>query len=171
MLGSSKPRKFHFSARFVDTDLPRPRWRFTGQYQFHPRFSAGAEYNAVAGEFAPNANLTLFFENRTRPFVNLGTSSDRIGSPEGNQAYFLTAGKTIPQTPLAPYVSLMWSTWDDQFNVPFGCNVQVHERIGILPMYDGAKGHLLLNYSGHGYGFSLMWIWFERAGVAVNWGF
>lgn len=155
----------------MDTELPRPRWRFTADYTFLRRFTAGIEYNPVVGEINPRGTIELFHEGRIRPHMSLGTSSDRIGSPEGTQAYYLTLGKIIPRTPVAPYASINYSEWDEGFNFPFGANIQFHRRWAFMPMYDGDRSHLLLNHSATHWGASLMWIWFERAGIALRFGF
>lgn len=172
MLGSSDiPKKWAASARYVDTELPRPRWRLTLDYQFLPRLNAGIEINPSAEEINPRGNYRLFDEGKIRPLISLGTSSDRIGSPKGTQAFYVTFGKSIPEIPVAPYVSINYSTWDDGFNFPFGANIQLHRRWALMPMYDGHRSHLLLNYSASNWGVSAMWVWYERAGVALRLGF
>ena len=80
--------------------------------------------------------------------VTLGTSSDRIFTPEGNQAYFLTVAKGIPGTPLAPYVSVNYSEFEKGFNFPAGLNWGVSERYDLLGMHDGRRLHLLFTVKG-----------------------
>jgi hypothetical protein len=43
------------SLRYVDTELPRPRWRATANYRVVPSLQLGIEYNPVAGEVGPLA--------------------------------------------------------------------------------------------------------------------
>jgi hypothetical protein len=106
----------------VDTELERPRWRFTASYRLHERAQLGVEYNPVAGEVNPLATLFLLTETDNRPALFLGTSSDRIGSPEGTQAYYLTASKMMPVVPLGNWfggpvgVSLI-AAWMDTFGI------------------------------------------------------
>jgi hypothetical protein len=103
--------------------------------------------------------------------VSLGASSDRIGTAEGERAYYATFAKTFASIGIAPYLSFNYSEADDGFNFPFGANYKIDERFGLLGMYDGHKSHLILNYTAEKFTVGLMWIWLERPGVSVSWGF
>ena len=129
------------------------------------------EYNPSADEVGPLATWFLMTEGERKPALFLGTSSDRIGSPKGTQSYYLTAAKRHPRWPVSGYVSLNYSEWDDGFNVPFGFEVDLGERFSVRPMYDGDRAHLMLNFLGHRYAVSLLWVWFERAGLSISVGF
>ena len=135
------------------------------------RLQLGLEYNPVAGEVGPLATLFLLTETERRPAVFLGTSSDRIGSPEGKQAYYLTAAKYLPPFRTSPYASLNYSEWDKGWNVPFGANIELGRGVSLQPMYDGHRTHLLGTYATERYSATLIWAWLERAGVAVSVGF
>ena len=117
------------------------------------------------------ATVFLMLEDERRPALFLGTSSDRIGSPEGTQCYYATVAKRLGAWPVAPYVSLNWSEWDDGFNVPFGAYVELPRGFGLQPMYDGDRGHLLAMWSGERVNVTAIWAWFESAGLAVTVGF
>lgn len=160
--------KFSFSLRYVDTDLDRPRWRSTLYYSLHPRLQVGVELNPAADEVGPLLTWFLMTEGAKRPALFVGTSSDRIGSPAGTQSYYLTAAKRHPTLPVSGYVSLNYSEWDDDFNVPFGVEVEFGERFSARPMYDGDRTHLMLNYRGDRFGVSLIWVWLERGGIAFS---
>jgi hypothetical protein len=160
--------RFSFSLRWVDTELDRPRWRSTLNYRVHPRLQLGVELNLAADEVGPLVTWFLLTENERRPALFLGTSSDRIGSPAGEQAYFLTAAKHHSSWPVSAYVSLNYSEWDDDFNLPFGVEVELGERFSLRPMYDGQRTHLMFNYLGQRYNASLLWVWLERFGVAFS---
>jgi len=163
--------KWNFSGRYVDTGLERPRWRFTANYRLLSRLQIGVEFNAAAREVGPLATLYLLTENHTRPAVFLGASSDRLGSPQGTQAYYLTVAKHIPHTPLSPYASLNYSEWDEEFNFPFGVNIVLPRNFSLRPMYDGARSHLLLSQQYRQLSASLIYVWYERVGVALAVGF
>lgn len=154
------------SGRYVDTELERPRWRFTLNYRLNRRLQIGVEYNPAAGEVGPLASLFLLTESDRRPALFLGTSSDRIGSPEGTQSYYLTVAKLLPALPLSAYASLNYSEWDRGFNFPFGGSLEFGRGISARAMYDGRRTHLLLNYFPHRYGVSLIYAWLENFGVA-----
>jgi hypothetical protein len=160
-----------FSLRYVDTELERPRWRATANYRVVPTLQLGLEVNPVAGEVGPLVTWFLLTEGERRPAVFLGTSSDRIGSPEGTQAYYLTGAKYFPPLHASPYVSLNYSEWDEGWNVPFGANIELGRGFSIQPMYDGDRTHLLASFATSRYSATLVWAWLERAGVAVSLGF
>ena len=101
----------------------------------------------------------------------LGTSSDRIGSPAGEQSYFATISKYIPALRTSVYGSFNYSEWDGKFNVPFGVGLELGRGFSLRPMYDGDRGHVMLNYFAARYGVSLMYVWFETMGVAFSVGF
>ena len=143
----------------------------TANYRVVPTLQLGVEYNAVAGEFDPLATCFLLTETERRPAVFLGTSSDRIGSPKGKQAYYLTAAKYLPLLHVSPYVSLNYSEWDRGWNVPFGANVELGRGFSMQPMYDGQRTHLLGTFATDRASVTLIWAWLERAGAAISFGF
>ncbi len=159
------------SLRYVDTELTRPRWRTTANYRVIPTLQLGVEYNPVAGEVGPLVTWFLLTEGERRPAVFLGTSSDRIGSPEGKQAYYLTGAKYLPLLRTSPYVSLNYSEWDEGWNVPFGANIELGRGFSLQPMYDGDRTHLLGSFATARYSATLVWAWLERAGIAISVGF
>lgn len=157
--------------RYVDTEEERPRWRMTANYRVIPTLQVGVEYNPVVAEVGPLVTWFVLTEGERRPAVFLGTSSDRIGSPEGMQSYYLTAAKYLPPLRTSPYASLNYSEWDEGWNVPFGANVELGRGFSVQPMYDGQRSHLLATYATHRYSATLIWAWLESPGVAVSVGF
>ncbi len=117
--------------------------------------------------------MTLFLltETETRPALFLGTSSDRIGSPAGEQSYFATISKYIPRLRISFYGSLNYSEWDEKLNVPFGVGVELGKGFSFRPMYDGDRGHLMLNYFAAQYGVSVIYVWLETMGLSLSLGF
>lgn len=126
------------------------------------------EINPEADEVGPLLTWFLLTENERRPALFFGTSSDRIGSPEGEQAYFLTASKHHSEWPVSAYVSLNYSEWDGDFNFPFGVEAELGEHLSIRPMYDGQRSHLVLSWQQERHNFSLLWVWLERVGFAYS---
>ena len=151
--------------------MDRARWRATGNYRVHPRLQVGLEWNIAVNEVGPLATLFVLEETHTRPALFLGTSSDRIGSPEGTQSYYATIAKHIPKTRLAPYASVNYSEWDEQINFPFGANLTLTEGVSLMPMYDGERSHLLLTYARETAAISLIAVWYEQIGIAISGGF
>lgn len=160
-----------FSLRYVDTELSRPRWRATANYRLLRSLQLGVEYNPAAGEVGPLATWFVLSEGRLRPAAFLGTSSDRIGSPEGTQAYYLTVAKHVAPLRASPYVSLNYSEWDEGWNIPFGAHVDIGRGFSVQPMYDGHRTHLLGSFATERFSATLVWAWLERAGLAVSAGF
>jgi hypothetical protein len=103
--------------------------------------------------------------------ISLGTSSDRIFSPKGNQAYFATFAKSVPAWKAAPYVSIFYSEWEDRLIFPFGANFALSERWDFLPMHDGRNTHLLLTYKRESDNFTLMLIKMKHLGLSYGIGF
>lgn len=141
------------------------------QYRITPRFQAGIEYNPGESEIGPLANWIVLPESPKYPMISLGTSSDRIGTQEGERAYYATFAKSIPSLGFAPYVSINYSDSDDDINFPFGANYRIDDHFGLMGMYDGHKPHLILNYRHENMNIGLMWIWLKRPGISVSWGF
>jgi hypothetical protein len=136
-----------------------------------PRLQVGIEFNAAVEEVGPLATLFVLTEGERSPAVFLGTSSDRIGSPEGTQAFYLTVAKYLPALHASPYVSLNYSEWDQGLNFPFGASIELGRGFALLPMYDGQRTHLLGTYARERFSISLIWAWLEDAGAAVSFGF
>lgn len=160
-----------FSQRWVDTSLPRPRWRSTLNYRVVPRLQLGLEWNPGAKELGPLATLFLLTEGEQRPAVFIGTSSDRIGSPAGTQSYYLTVAKYVQALHVSPYASVNYSEWDEHVNLPFGANIELGRGISVQPMYDGDRTHLLASWANQRLSATIVWAWLERAGVAMSVGF
>ena len=157
--------------RYVHFDKPRAKHRFTVFYRFTPRFQAGVEYNAGAGEIAPIANWVLNPESDKYPMVNFNVSSDRLGTPKGPMGYGLTFAKGFPKYRIAPYVTIRYSEFEHGFNFPFGANIQLSKEWNLQPMNDGRKSHLLLTYLQPDHSISLMLIWMKHPGISYSWGF
>lgn len=155
----------------MDTERDRPRWRVTGSFRVLPTVQVGFEYNPVVGELGPIATAFLLTETDRRPALYLGTSSDRIGSPEGTQGYYLTTAKYIPLLHASPYVSLHYSEWEEGLNVPFGANIELGAGFALQPMHDGRRTHLLGSYTRERMSVTLLWAWLERVGAAIAVGF
>ena len=102
--GQEDADKWTYGGRVISNTIDRAKWRNTLTYRFHPRFTAGVEYNPLAGKVSPLANVVALTETLRRPALILGTSSDRIGTPSG-QSFYATFSKSLkPHTrlPVAP---------------------------------------------------------------------
>ncbi|MDI9635660.1 hypothetical protein QPK87_13660 [Kamptonema cortianum] len=162
---------WQLTGRWVDTKIDRPRWRFNLQYRATPRLSLQMEFNPAVQEFFPGANWTVLIETDHQPLVNFGTSSDRIFTPEGNRAYFVTIAKTIPGTRVAPYVGMSYSEFEKGFLFPAGANIQLSENWTVMPMFDGVNGHFLATYSGADWNLTGMLLQGKRFGLSFGFAF
>lgn len=126
------------------------------------------EFNPAAGEIGPQATLFLLLEGARHPGVFAGTSSDRIGSPEGTQAYYVTATKYVDRLRLAPYASLHYSEWDSEWKIPFGVAADLGRGVVVRPMYDGERTHLTAGVTRGRLTVTGLWVWLERAGLSLT---
>ena len=151
--------KWTYGVRVIANQIDRAKWRNTLTYRFHPRFTAGIEYNPLAKKVSPLANLVALTETHTRPALILGTSSDRIGTPSG-QSFYATLSKNLKHhtgLPVAPYVGVAYGTFDDRTRAIGGLNINFSERWSSTVLFDGVRVHPLLNYTykRHQFGFIL----------------
>ena len=151
--------KWTFGVRVIANQIDRAKWRNTLTYRFHPRLTAGIEYNPLAKKVSPLANLVAVTETHTRPALILGTSSDRIGTPSG-QSFYATLSKSLKHhtgLPLAPYAGVAYGTFEDRARVIGGLNISFNERWSSTILFDGVRVHPLVNYTygRHQFGFIL----------------
>ncbi len=143
--------KWTYGVRVIANQIDRAKWRNTLTYRFHPRFTAGVEYNPLAGKVSPLANVVAITETHHRPALILGTSSDRIGTPAG-QSFYATFSKSLKhQTglPIAPYVGVAYGTYEDRARIIGGLNITAGDRWSSTILFDGVRIHPILNYT-HG---------------------
>lgn len=153
--------KWTFGVRVIANQIDRAKWRNTLTYRFHPRLTAGIEYNPLAKKVSPLANLVAITETHSRPALIIGTSSDRIGTPFG-QSFYATLSKSLKhQTglPLAPYVGVAYGTFDDRTRVIGGLNINFSEQWSSTILFDGVRVHPLVNYTYRRHQFGVI---FER---------
>ncbi len=159
--GQQDKDKWTYSVRVIANQIDRAKWRNTLTYRFHPRFTAGIEYNPLAAKASPLANVVALTETHNRPALILGTSSDRIGTPSG-QSFYATFSKNLKhQTglPIAPYIGVAYGTYEDRARVIGGLNISIVEGWSSTILFDGVRIHPLLNYSFGRHQFGVM---FER---------
>jgi hypothetical protein len=138
-----------------------------------PRLMVGLEFNPVVSELNPIGNWIACLESERTPTVIFGTSSDRIFTPEGNQAFFVSFAKTIPGTPVAVYAGPSYSEFEDKFILPMGANWVIDKEHGLLLMYDGRRTHALVTKNFKKSNLTLMAIGLKRPrlGVSFGWSF
>lgn len=163
MSGAGQPdtHKWTYGVRVIANQIDRATWRNTLTYRVHPRFTAGIEYNPLAGKASPLANIVALTETHSRPALILGTSSDRIGTPFG-QSFYATFSKNLKhQTglPVAPYVGFAYGTSEDRVRVIGGLNISVGDGLSSTILFDGVRVHPTANYTRGRHQFGVI---FER---------
>ena len=143
--------KWTYGVRVITHQIDRAKWRNTLTYRFHPRVTAGVEYNPLARKVSPIANVVAITETHQRPALILGTSSDRIGTPSG-QSFYATLSKSLKHLtnlPVAPYVGVAYGTYEDRARLIGGLNITLNEHWSSTILFDGVRVHPLVNYT-HG---------------------
>ncbi|MDQ3687203.1 MAG: hypothetical protein M3430_16630 [Acidobacteriota bacterium] len=159
--GQADADKWTYGVRVISNVIDRAKWRNTLTYRFHPRFTAGVEYNPLAGKVSPLANVVALTETHRRPALILGTSSDRIGTPFG-QSFYATFSKSLKHRtglPIAPYVGVAYGTFEDRFRIIGGLNINIRERWSSTILFDGVRVHPTANYTRGRHQFGVI---FER---------
>ena len=141
--------KWTFGIRALSNQIPRASLRTTLTYRVHPRLSLGVEYNPRADDVGLLANFVAITETEKRPALVLGTSSDRIGTPSGRSLY-ATVSKNLSDEvnlPIATYVGVAYSTYEDRFLPIAGLTVNWTANLSSLVIFDGVKVHPTLTYA------------------------
>jgi hypothetical protein len=147
--GTADAAKWEVSHRYLAGQIDRATHRTIVMHQLRPDLKLGVEWNVSVDEVGIVANWRAVSESARRPAIIFGTSSDRIGTPEG-QSYYVTASKSLHhQTglPIAPYLGVSYSTYENRLLYPFGLNVAIGERWSAMLMNDGVHTHLSATYS------------------------
>lgn len=165
LLGGEMGHQFVMTYRFVGIDDPKAQHRFTLDYAVTPNFSVGIERSGSDSRVGPNTTLDDGFFDYLRysdgdatilprfswfitpekgwaPSLVFGAASDRLSTPRG-QAFFLTAGHSIPGTKLFPFVSVKTNSFDGKTVFPFGLNIGLDGGYVIQAINDGDYSHFL----------------------------
>lgn len=135
-----------------------------------PRLSLGLEYNPRADDVNPLANWVAVTERRHRPALIFGTSSDRIGTPEG-QAYYGTVSKDLESVngwPVAPYVGVAYGTFENDLSAIGGIRVRLPRRFAVVATWDGENLNSAAEYGFRQHVFSVLLVDTEDLGLAYS---
>jgi hypothetical protein len=81
--------------------------------------------------------------------LNIGTSSDRIGTPSG-QSFYATASKNLKREtglPIAPYFGIAYGTYEHKLRPIGGLSIGFTESLTSLVIFDGVHVNPTLNWS------------------------
>jgi len=168
--GNETQHKWTLGVRLLTNQIPRAAVRTTLTYRFHPRLTAGVEYNPRVGEVGVIANFLALTETRHRPALMFGTSTDRIGTPSGQSFYFTLSKNLRRETglPIAPYVGAAFGTFDDRLRPVGGLNISLPKGFSILATYNGVNVHPLLIYSHGRHALSLIMVKGRDPGMSYS---
>ena len=127
----------------------------------------------MVDEVGPLVNLHVLSETRKRPGIIVGTSSDRIGTPDG-QSFYVTVSKDLEpylRIPVAPYVGLAYGTFEDELNPIGGLSIRFGHGVSSLLIFDGVHLHSTLNYSWKAHTFSLVLVRSKDPGFSYSFAF
>ncbi len=147
--GTADGAKWELSHRYLSGQIDRATHRTILMHQLRPNLKLGVEWNPGADEIGIVANWRALSESVKRPAVIFGTSSDRIGTPQG-QSYYVTVSKSLHEEtrlPIAPYVSASYSSYENRMLYPFGVNVALGTNWSAMLINDGVHTHLSATYA------------------------
>lgn len=118
----------------------------------------------------PRASWFATPETEVTPSVVLGFASDRLTTHHG-QAIFLTGAKKIKNSPLTPFASIKYNTYDRTTLFPYGLNIQAAPDWTVQGIYDGHYSHFLLTYMKGQSAYSFLLAKSKYPGFAISYGF
>jgi hypothetical protein len=162
--------KWEISHRYVTGQIDRATNRTIFMHQLRPNLKLGIEWNPGASEVGFVGNWRAVSEKRHRPAIIFGTSSDRIGTPEG-QSYYMTVSKSLHHDiglPVAPYLGASYSTYENRMLYPFGLNVGITPRWSAMLMNDGVHTHLSTTYAFDRFAVTILAVERKDLGVTIG---
>ena len=162
--------KWELSHRYLSNQIDRATHRTVVMHQLRPNLKLGVEWNPLADEVGFVANWRAIAESTRRPAVIFGTSSDRIGTPEG-QSYYVVLSKSLHHEtglPIAPYVSASYSGYENRVIYPFGLNVAVGNHWSAMVLNDGVHTHLSATYAWKAFAVTLLAVERKDIGISVG---
>jgi hypothetical protein len=130
----------------------------------------GVEYNPLVSQVGPLFNYRLMREGPERPAIVIGTSSDRLGTPEGFQSYYVTVSKEVADG-VGLYVGASYSEFEDKILWPAGASFVFDDHWSSLISYDGRNFHPIVTYGWDRYSVSFLLARMRNPGVSISVGF
>lgn len=115
-------------------------------------------------------NWLIVEEGERRPAVLASTSTDRIGTPDG-QSVSATVSKSLVREihlPIAPYLGLSYGSYDDELRLIGGLSVGFSEAWNLLLTHDGVNAHGIVSYARGRHVLSLLLVDFEDIGLSYS---
>ncbi len=162
--------RWEVSHRYLSGQIDRATHRTIVMHQLRPNLKLGVEWNPRVEEVGFVGNWRAVSESKHRPAVIFGTSSDRIGTTEG-QSYYVTVSKSMHEAiglPVAPYVSASYSTFENRMLYPFGVNIAIGSNWSAMLINDGVHTHLSATYAWNRFAVTLLAVERKDAGVTIG---
>lgn len=162
--------KWEVSHRYLTGQIDRATHRTIVMHQLRPSLKLGVEWNPGVDEVGFVANWRAVSESQLRPAVILGTSSDRIGTAEG-QSYYVTVSKSLHEQtglPIAPYAGVSYSTFENRLLYPAGVNVAIGARWSAMLMNDGVHTHVSATYAWDRFAVTLLAVERKDLGITIG---
>ena len=187
------PTEWTFAYRYVGIDDVKSRHRWTLDYMLTDNLSIGIERAGSDSRVGPTTSIddglfdwlrdsdgdatilpraTWFVtpDRENHPSLTVGFASDRLSTPRG-QAFFATVGKSIPESPFTPFVSVKTNTFEGRTVFPFGVNYYMNDGWAIQAINDGDYSHVLLTKMLTSASVSLLYARTQYWGFSVAVGF
>src|SRR5687768_2587616 len=167
---ASDNAKWELSHRYLTGQIDRATHRSILMHQLRPNLKLGVEWNPGVNEAGFVANWRAVSETQRRPAVIFGTSSDRIGTPEG-QSYYVTVSKSLHDLtglPIAPYAGASYSTFENRMLYPLGVNVAVGSHWSAMLINDGVHTHLSATWAWNRFAVTLLAVERKDVGVTIG---
>jgi len=167
---SISDRRWTYTTRVVPgIEVDRAKWRNTLVYRLNNDLQVGVEYNPLDQDLGLLANWRIVREGEHNPAVIVGTSSDRIGTPDG-RAYYVTVSKEIADD-LGVYVGAMYGEFEDKIRIPAGVSYRFDDRWSALLAYDGVNAHPMVTYGWDRYNVTFLMVGSKYPGLSLGVGF
>ena len=167
---ASGDAKWEVSHRYLTGQIERATHRTIVMHQLRPSLKVGVEWNPRVDEVGFVANWRAVSESQRRPAIIFGTSSDRIGTAEG-QSYYVTVSKSLHERtglPVAPYIGASYSTFENRVLVPFGVNVAIGSQWSTMLLNDGVHTHVSATYAWNRFAVTLLAVERKDLGVTIG---
>ncbi|MHC4837753.1 MAG: hypothetical protein ACYTF3_06160 [Planctomycetota bacterium] len=133
-----------------NSTVDRAETRIVGAWRATKRLSLALEWNPGEDELLPNFNFAPSLPGEHVPGVGLvvGTSSDRIGTPEG-RAWFASASLNPHgwgwELPVNGYLGAAYGTFADDLRAIGGLRWRVTDELSLSVQHDGEQVHGILS--------------------------
>lgn len=135
-----------------NSPVDRARTRVVGAWRATRRLSLALEWNPGEDELLPNFNFSPSLPGEHLPGVGVvtGTSSDRIGTPDG-RAWFASVSLSPRgwgwEVPISGYAGVAYGTYANDTRAIGGVSWAITDRLSAALQHDGEQLHAVASYA------------------------